>query len=414
MPRPSRIGPDAGVAGPLVLGAEALGSQAVPSTTSRTVASGARSSVCGSDGHPQVAAVGDPAGVRLLGLGEQAQQGGLAGAVEADDADPVGVVEAERDVGEQLAGRAVALADTRSRLTMLAIGYSTRAPGDRARARCAPSRHTPAAVQRGRDLGGVRGVAGQEDAGRAGAGDEAGDAPRPARPPRASSASSGRSDRRGRLQVVAERRASTAGSRWRSAASRSSARAERRRRRARPRAAGRARGRPPGWTGRRRRSRPPSARWSGRARTGLTASPRPVPSAVPPCTRNGTSEPSVGGDRRPARRGTGRCPTARRRRPAWRPRRRCRRPARRPAGCCLRRCSRAWAGTRACAASARAARMTRLVSSRASSPAPSPSMVRVRVSPGRAVSSSKRRSRGRRCSARGSRPGAAGRRRDAD
>ena len=34
----------------------------------------------------------------------------------------------------------------------------------------------------------------------------------------------------------------------------------------------------------------------GRARIGLTASPWPVPSAVPPCSRNGMSEPSVGAD----------------------------------------------------------------------------------------------------------------------
>ena len=61
-------------------------------------------------GDPQVTAVGDPAGVGLLGLGEHAQQGGLAGAVEADDADPVVVVQAEGHVGEQLTGGAVALA----------------------------------------------------------------------------------------------------------------------------------------------------------------------------------------------------------------------------------------------------------------------------------------------------------------
>ena len=50
-------------------------------------------------------------------------------------------------------------------------------------------------------------------------------------------------------------------------------------------------GRPPGWTGRRRRCATTQCQAWPRASTGLTASPRPVPSAVPPSTRNGTSEP---------------------------------------------------------------------------------------------------------------------------
>jgi hypothetical protein len=53
--------------------------------------------------------VGDPAVVRRLGPGEQPQQRRLAGTVEADHADPVRVVDAQRDVREQLAGRAVPL-----------------------------------------------------------------------------------------------------------------------------------------------------------------------------------------------------------------------------------------------------------------------------------------------------------------
>ncbi|BCB85332.1 hypothetical protein Psuf_026450 [Phytohabitans suffuscus] len=64
--------------------------------------------------------MGDPARVRLFELGEQPQQRGLAGAVEADDAHPVGVVEPEGDVGEEGPAAPYPL-DTRSRLTMLAI-----------------------------------------------------------------------------------------------------------------------------------------------------------------------------------------------------------------------------------------------------------------------------------------------------
>ena len=218
-------------------------------------------------GDPQVAAVGDPAGVGLLGLGEQPQQGGLAGAVEADDADPVGVVEARARRRSSSWPAAPYPWTTRSRLTMLATYRSdaTRAPGDRARARCGASRHTagaassPAAIA----LGVPAASRGEEHAGRAGAGDEAGE--RAGRVAGLERVGQRRAQRqRGRLQVVAERRG-------RARPGRAGA-ARRAARRCCPAAAAAAPGvaqpvqlarRRPGWTGRRRRSRPPSARWSG-------------------------------------------------------------------------------------------------------------------------------------------------------
>jgi len=60
-------------------------------------------------GDAQVTAVRDPARVRFLKLGEHAQQGGLAGPVEADDAHPGVVVQPQGYVGEQLTGGSVAL-----------------------------------------------------------------------------------------------------------------------------------------------------------------------------------------------------------------------------------------------------------------------------------------------------------------
>ena len=103
--------PDAGVAGPLVLGAHAVGQPGgaqhhVPDGERRVQHEGLREG-----GDAQVTPVGDPAGVRVLGLGEHAQQGRLAGAVEADDPDAGVVVQPEGDVGEQLTGGAVALVD---------------------------------------------------------------------------------------------------------------------------------------------------------------------------------------------------------------------------------------------------------------------------------------------------------------
>jgi hypothetical protein len=48
-----------------------------------------------------VAAAGDPAGVGLLGAGQHAEQGGLAPAVAADDADPLAGGHTQRHVVEQ-------------------------------------------------------------------------------------------------------------------------------------------------------------------------------------------------------------------------------------------------------------------------------------------------------------------------
>ncbi len=91
-------------------------------------------------------------------------------------------------------------------------------------------------------------------------------------------------------------------------------------------------------------ARAPSARWwAGPARADRLAAAGAQRGAAEQQERH------VGAERRrrprPGRRGTGRCPRARRRRPARRRRRRCRRPGRPRAGCDLRRCSRACAGT---------------------------------------------------------------------
>ena len=50
---------------------------------------------------PHAAGAGDAAVVGLLQPGQHAQQGGLAGAVGADDADPLAVVEPEGDLVEE-------------------------------------------------------------------------------------------------------------------------------------------------------------------------------------------------------------------------------------------------------------------------------------------------------------------------
>ena len=275
-------------------------SQAVPSTTSRTVAVGGEVERLRQREHPQVAAVGDPAGVGLLGLGEQPQQGGLAGAVEADHADPVGVVEAERDVGEQRPGGAVPLAHP---VQVDDVGHaqigSVRPPGrpsDRARARGRAARTgtTPARPSqrlRRRASSACAGVArrGRRRSGRSRRRcRRARRRPSPAferRRPAPGAATARRPAGRCRAPRRAPRVALAQRGEQRVGA------AQRRAGGCRRRAAGPARGRRRGWTGRRRRWPPPSARWWPRASTGLTASPRPVPSAVPPWTRNGTSEP---------------------------------------------------------------------------------------------------------------------------
>ena len=76
-------------------------SSAEPCTTSRTVLPASRSSRWSSIADPHAAGAGDAAVVGLLEAGQDAQQGGLAGAVGADDADPVAVVEPEGDVVEK-------------------------------------------------------------------------------------------------------------------------------------------------------------------------------------------------------------------------------------------------------------------------------------------------------------------------
>ena len=135
------------------------------------------------------------------------------------------------------------------------------------------------------------GVGGEEDAGRPGAGDDAGERAGPLagleglgqrRAHRRARRPAGRC--RGRRRAPPGRAGAARPAARRSPASGAGGGA------GRP-AAGRARGTPAGV------ERPPSAiattqcQEVGRASTGLTASPRPVPSAVPPCSRNGTSEP---------------------------------------------------------------------------------------------------------------------------
>ncbi len=103
-------GAHARVAGPLMLRREAFGQ---PGGADDHVAHrGGHRQVegLGQGGDPEVTAVCDPAGVRLDGLGEQPQQRRLARGVEADDADPVVVLQPEGDVFEKLPGR-VTLAD---------------------------------------------------------------------------------------------------------------------------------------------------------------------------------------------------------------------------------------------------------------------------------------------------------------
>ncbi len=79
------------------------------------------------------------------------------------------------------------------------------------------------------------------------------------------------------------------------------------------------------------------------ASTGLTVSPRPVPSAVPPCTRNGTSDPIRAAM---AARSSRLNPVPHSASQATRAAAASALPPASPAasGICLRRCSRAWAG----------------------------------------------------------------------
>ncbi len=85
---------DLGVAGPLVVGH-------VADDLVADGRGGVEGVVLGQDAHAQAAGLGDPAGVGLLQLGEHADEGGLAVAVAADDADPVSLGHAEGDTVQQ-------------------------------------------------------------------------------------------------------------------------------------------------------------------------------------------------------------------------------------------------------------------------------------------------------------------------
>src|SRR5690606_23312462 len=247
----------------------------------------------------QVAPVGHPAGVRLLGPGEQAQQRALAGAVAPDDADPVGLVEPERHRVEKLPGR-VPLRDA---VEARDVGHATGGyprnrggPGSRPPAPGAQTTRAPAtgpcATRAARQIPAASSAAATSSAwavSRArnthvGPEPETSPASAPASAPaRSVSASAGRSDSAAGCRSLPRAAASTSGSRCRSAASSPSGEPTRstgpaaRRRSSSAKTAGVA--------------RPPSAiattqcQVSARASTGLTVSPRPVPSAVPPYTR---------------------------------------------------------------------------------------------------------------------------------
>ena len=201
--------------------ANAAGSQAVPMTTSRTVAVGGRSRRLRQRRRPagHAGAVTRPV-VGLLGLGEHPQQGRLAAAVAPDDADPVAVGDAERDVVEQDPRRAVGLADV---LEVDEVGHhgdsvATAAPGpDRRRAHRAAA--APAARSaRPRASTACSASLGQEDAGRPGAGDEPGERAALAARRRASRAAPGAAAAPPPAGRWPARAPSTSGSRWRSAA----------------------------------------------------------------------------------------------------------------------------------------------------------------------------------------------------
>ena len=95
---------DGGVAGPLVLGGEHRRRE--DDVAHRRP--GREGAGLVEDAHRHVAAEGDPAGVGLVGAGEQRQQRALAAAVAADDTDPLAGGDPEGDVVED-DGRAVCL-----------------------------------------------------------------------------------------------------------------------------------------------------------------------------------------------------------------------------------------------------------------------------------------------------------------
>ena len=96
-PESVQNGPNAGVGRPLVLGV-------VPERVDHRVAHGRAVGQLGPlrhDGHPQTPRARHPAVVRGLLPGEHLEQRRLAAAVQADDADPVALVDAERHAVEQ-------------------------------------------------------------------------------------------------------------------------------------------------------------------------------------------------------------------------------------------------------------------------------------------------------------------------
>jgi hypothetical protein len=89
-----------GVAGPLVLRGEHRRRQ---DDVAHRRPRGQRAGLV-EDAHGEVAAAGDPAGVGLVGAGQQRQEGALATAVAADDTDPLARGDAEGDVVEDDGG----------------------------------------------------------------------------------------------------------------------------------------------------------------------------------------------------------------------------------------------------------------------------------------------------------------------
>ena len=280
-----------GVAGPLVRRAVADDQRRARSPPGR------RSSRCADRADAQPAGVGDPAGVRRLAPGEQPQQRGLAAAVAADDADPVALADAERDVVEQGAACRSALltrlqVDQVAGATSAAVASTTRAPATGPCARFT-ARQVPLALSATAMSIACSGSRARKTHGRPGAGDEAPSAPASS-PASSVCRSAGPQRAGGRLQVVAaaRRRARrVAGAqRGHQRVGRPAARAP-----AGRRAAGRTRRRPSGVDS------PPSASATTQCEAcpgpapGSARSPRPVPSAVPPTSANGTSLPSCGG-----------------------------------------------------------------------------------------------------------------------
>ena len=307
---------DPGVAGPLVLGAVADARRA------RTVAPGARSSCLRE--HPDVQAAGarDPAGVgRPARPASSSSSVVLPSPLRPTTPIRVALGDAERHAVEQGA-RAVVLPhalevdEVVRAISARPSRPTTRAPGTGRRPRCTV-RHTPTRSARRRGRGRARRRAtrnahvGPEP--ETTAAERAVRRRRPRAPPAAGAASSAAAA--GRSCSAAPRAAASPA---RSAAISSVVD---------PRL-GHAASSP------RSRSHsaytagvdsPPSAsantQWNcPRASAGVSCSPRPVPSAVPPCSANGTSLPSSAASAT-ARRGPARCPRARRTPRAPRPRR---------------------------------------------------------------------------------------------